>query len=104
LAPDHAALARLLIGEVAIPVDALRTSPRQISGRGTSLLAVLECAALGAWGDAHGSQWRQTVGRRGNDANLGLTILDVLQRRDEPVAALAHQRRRNRLLDPHCLT
>jgi SAM-dependent methyltransferase len=50
--PVNAALARLLIGEVATLVAALKTSPREVPGRGTSLLAVLECAALPVWEDA----------------------------------------------------
>jgi SAM-dependent methyltransferase len=47
--PVNAALTRLLMGEVTTLVAALKTSPRQVPGRGTSLLAVLECAAIPVW-------------------------------------------------------
>jgi SAM-dependent methyltransferase len=47
--PVNAALARLLMGEVTTLVAALKTSPRQVPGRGTSLLAVLEYAAIPVW-------------------------------------------------------
>jgi SAM-dependent methyltransferase len=49
--PVNEALARLLIGEATTLVAALKTSPREVPGRGTSLLAVLECAALPVWED-----------------------------------------------------
>jgi SAM-dependent methyltransferase len=61
--PVNAALGRVLVGEVRALIAALKTSPRQVPGHGTSLLAVLECAAVPVWEDAGGSGGAAVVQR-----------------------------------------